>query len=27
VLVVNAMLTGLDRRFNAWRPTDRDMQV
>jgi NitT/TauT family transport system permease protein len=27
VLVVNAMLTGLDRRINAWRPTDRDMQA
>jgi NitT/TauT family transport system permease protein len=27
VLVVNAVLTALDRRINAWRPSDRDMQV
>jgi NitT/TauT family transport system permease protein len=27
VLVVNAMLTALDRRINAWRPADRDTQV
>jgi NitT/TauT family transport system permease protein len=27
VLVINAALTVIDRRFNAWRPTDRDMEL
>ena len=27
VLVINAMLVWLDRRFSAWRPTDRDMEL
>jgi sulfonate transport system permease protein len=27
VLVVNAVLSALDRRINAWRPSDRDMQL
>jgi NitT/TauT family transport system permease protein len=27
VLVINAALVWLDRRVNAWRPTERDMQV
>jgi NitT/TauT family transport system permease protein len=27
VLVINAVLVRLDRRFSAWRPTDRDMQL
>ena len=25
VLIINALLNGVDRRFNAWRPADRDM--
>jgi NitT/TauT family transport system permease protein len=27
VLLINAVLVWLDRRFSAWRPTDRDMQL
>ena len=27
VLVINAVLVALDHRFNAWRPTDRDMEI
>ncbi len=27
VLVINAALTFIDRRVNAWRPTERDMQL
>jgi NitT/TauT family transport system permease protein len=27
VLVINALLVRLDRRFSAWRPTDRDMEL
>jgi NitT/TauT family transport system permease protein len=27
VLAINAILVRLDRRFSAWRPTDRDMQL
>ena len=27
VLVINAVLTFIDRRVNAWRPTERDMQL
>jgi NitT/TauT family transport system permease protein len=27
VLLINAVLVWLDRRINAWRPTERDMQV
>ena len=27
VLVINAALVRIDRRFNAWRPTDRDMEL
>lgn len=27
VLVINAVLTVVDRRVNAWRPTERDMQI
>jgi len=27
VLVINAVLTLIDRRVNAWRPTERDMQL
>src|SRR5262245_6557983 len=27
VLVINAILVWLDRRFSAWRPTDRDMEL
>ena len=27
VLVINALLEWIDRRFNAWRPVDRDMQL
>jgi NitT/TauT family transport system permease protein len=27
VLVINALLVWLDRRFSAWRPTDRDMEL
>jgi NitT/TauT family transport system permease protein len=27
VLVINAALVMIDRRVNAWRPTDRHMQV
>jgi NitT/TauT family transport system permease protein len=27
VLAVNAVLTALDRRINAWRPSDREMQM
>ena len=27
VLLINAILVRLDRRFSAWRPTDRDMQL
>ena len=27
VLVINAVLGFVDRRFNAWRPTDRNMQI
>jgi sulfonate transport system permease protein len=27
VLLINAILVWLDRRFSAWRPTDRDMEL
>ena len=27
VLLINAVLVWLDRRFSAWRPTDRDMEL
>ena len=27
VLIINAALVWLDRRVNAWRPTERDMQI
>jgi len=27
VLLINAVLVWLDRRFSAWHPTDRDMQL
>jgi NitT/TauT family transport system permease protein len=27
VLAINAILVRLDRRFSAWRPTDRDMEL
>lgn len=27
VLVINALLTTIDRRINGWRPVDRDMQI
>jgi NitT/TauT family transport system permease protein len=27
VLVINALLGAIDRRINAWRPVDRDMQL
>jgi NitT/TauT family transport system permease protein len=27
VLVINAVLGFVDRSFNAWRPTDRNMQI
>jgi NitT/TauT family transport system permease protein len=27
VLLINAVLEWVDRRVNAWRPTDRDMQI
>jgi NitT/TauT family transport system permease protein len=27
VLVINAILTALDRRLNAWRPVDREMEL
>jgi NitT/TauT family transport system permease protein len=27
VLAINAVLVGLDRYFNAWRPVDRDMEM
>ena len=27
VLVINAILVRLDRRFSAWRPVERDMAV
>jgi ABC-type nitrate/sulfonate/bicarbonate transport system permease component len=27
VLLINAVLVWLDRRINAWRPTERDMEV
>jgi NitT/TauT family transport system permease protein len=27
VLVINGLLVWLDRRFSAWRPTDRDMEL
>lgn len=27
VLTINALLVRLDRRFSAWRPTDRDMEM
>jgi NitT/TauT family transport system permease protein len=27
VLVINAVLVRIDRRFSAWRPVDRDMQL
>jgi NitT/TauT family transport system permease protein len=27
VLVINAVLVAIDRRYSAWRPTDRDMEL
>ncbi|HEX2336283.1 MAG TPA: ABC transporter permease [Hyphomicrobiaceae bacterium] len=27
VLIINGLLVWLDRRFSAWRPTDRDMEL
>ena len=27
VLVINALLAAVDRRFNAWRPVDREMEL
>jgi NitT/TauT family transport system permease protein len=27
VLIINGALTAVDRRINAWRPTDRDMEL
>jgi hypothetical protein len=27
VLLINAVLVKLDRRINAWRPTEREMEV
>jgi NitT/TauT family transport system permease protein len=27
VLVINALLVSIDRRVNAWRPADRDMEL
>src|SRR5690606_13625418 len=27
VLVINAVLVRIDRHINAWRPTERDMQI
>jgi ABC-type nitrate/sulfonate/bicarbonate transport system permease component len=27
VLAINALLVTVDRRVNAWRPTERHMQV
>jgi NitT/TauT family transport system permease protein len=27
VLVINAVLVAIDRRFNAWRPTEREMEI
>ena len=27
VLAINAILVWVDHRFNAWRPTERDMEL
>jgi ABC-type nitrate/sulfonate/bicarbonate transport system permease component len=27
VLAINGVLTALDRRLNAWRPVDREMEL
>jgi hypothetical protein len=27
VLVINAILVWIDRRFSAWRPVERDMEL
>jgi NitT/TauT family transport system permease protein len=27
VLVINALLVSIDRRVNAWRPADRDIEL
>jgi ABC-type nitrate/sulfonate/bicarbonate transport system permease component len=27
VLAINAVLVAIDRRYNAWRPTDHHMQL
>ena len=27
VLVINAVLVAIDRRYSAWRPTDREMEL